>query len=61
MQVPTEVSTVPPWVGILVALAIGAIVRFLKLPVPSPPTVWGALMVLALTLGYLAADWFIRR
>ena len=29
MQVPPEVSTTPPWVGILVALAIGAIVRFL--------------------------------
>ena len=47
--------------GILVALAIGAIVRSLKLPIPSPPTIWGALMVLGLTLGYLAMDWFLNR
>ncbi|HUE95097.1 MAG TPA: DUF1427 family protein [Longimicrobiaceae bacterium] len=47
--------------GILVALLIGAVVRFLKLPIPSPPTVYGALMVLGLTLGYLAMDWVLRR
>lgn len=47
--------------GIAVALVIGAIVRLLRLPVPSPPTVAGALMVLALTVGYLAADHFLRK
>jgi XapX domain-containing protein len=44
------------WVGILVALAIGGIVRLLRLPVPSPPTVAGALMVLGLTVGYLVTS-----
>jgi XapX domain-containing protein len=53
--------SVPPWVGILVALAIGALVRLLKLPVPAPPTVYGALMVLGLTVGYLAMNWFLTR
>jgi XapX domain-containing protein len=48
-------------VGILVALVIGGIVRALKLPIPSPPTIYGALMVLGLTLGYLAVDWLLRR
>ena len=47
--------------GIVVALVIGALVRSLKLPVPAPPTIYGALMVLGLTLGYLAMDWFLRR
>jgi XapX domain-containing protein len=47
--------------GVFVALAIGAVVRALKLPIPSPPTVYGALMVLGLTLGYLAMDWFLKR
>jgi XapX domain-containing protein len=47
--------------GIAVALLIGAVVRMLKLPIPSPPTIYGALMVLGLTLGYLMMDWFLRR
>ena len=52
---------VPQWVGIIVALGIGALVRLLKLPVPAPPTVYGALMVLGLTVGYLAMNWFLAR
>lgn len=51
----------PGWVGVLVALGIGALVRLLKLPIPAPPTIYGALMVLGLTLGYLAANWFLSR
>ncbi len=47
--------------GIAVALAIGAVVRLLRLPVPSPPTLAGALMVVALTVGYLLADYLLRR
>lgn len=49
------------WVGILVALAIGALVRLLRLPVPAPPTLYGALMVVGLTSGYLIADHFLRK
>jgi XapX domain-containing protein len=56
-----EVVAVPGWVGILVALLLGALVRLLKLPVPAPPTVYGALMVLGLTLGYLFMNWFLTR
>ena len=52
---------VPQWVGIIVALVIGALVRFLKLPVPAPPTIYGALMVLGLTGGYLLMNWFLTR
>ena len=47
--------------GIIVALIIGGVVRALNLPIPSPPTIYGALMVLGLTLGYLAVEWFLRR
>jgi XapX domain-containing protein len=51
----------PEWLGILVALAIGGFVRLLHLPSPAPPTVPGALMVLGLTVGYLAMDYFLKR
>lgn len=47
--------------GIGVALAIGALVRLLRLPVPAPPTVWGALMIVGLTVGYLVVDWLMTR
>lgn len=56
-----EPLIVPPWVGILVALVIGALVRVMKLPVPAPPTIYGALMVLGLTVGYLAMNWLLTR
>lgn len=56
-----QAVAVPGWVGIIVALVIGALVRFLRLPIPSPPTIYGALMVLGLTLGYLIMDRFLSR
>lgn len=56
-----EALAVPPWVGIIVALAIGALVRLLRLPVPAPPTIYGALMVLGLTGGYLLMGWVLTR
>lgn len=52
---------VPAWAGIFVALAIGGIVRLLRLPIPAPPTLYGALMVLGLTGGYLLMNWFLTR
>lgn len=52
---------VPPWAGIIVALVIGSLVRLLKLPIPAPPTLYGALMVLGLTGGYLLTNWFLAR
>lgn len=49
------------WLGIFVALAIGGVVRLLRLPIPAPPTIYGALMVLGLTLGYLAVDHLLKK
>lgn len=51
----------PPWVGILVAVLIGGLVRLLRLPIPAPPTITGALMVLAMTVGYLFTNWLLHR
>lgn len=50
----------PEWLGVVVALVIGGIVRFLRFPIPAPPTVYGALMVLGMTLGYLAVDYWLK-
>lgn len=48
--------------GLGLGLAIGAICRVLAIPSPAPPVLPGALLVLAMTLGYLATDrWFARR
>jgi XapX domain-containing protein len=57
----TEALAVPPWAGVIVALVIGALVRLMRLPVPAPPTLYGALMVLGLTSGYLLMNWFLTR
>ncbi len=50
----------PEWIGIVVALVIGGVVRLLRLPIPAPPTIYGALMVLGTTLGYLAVDYWLK-
>ena len=48
--------------GLLLGLAVGATCRWLNIPSPAPPVLTGALLVVAMTLGYLATDrWFARR
>lgn len=42
--------------GLLLGLAIGVVCRLAGLPLPAPPVLLGALLVLAMTLGYLAVD-----
>lgn len=43
-------------IGILLALAIGAMCRVFDLPAPAPPKLLGACLVAAMTLGYVLAD-----
>jgi XapX domain-containing protein len=43
-------------VGIALALLIGAGCRWFDIPVPSPPKLVGALLVVAMTVGYVATD-----
>ena len=40
--------------GLLLGLLIGAACRFFDLPLPAPPKLVGALLVVAMTLGFLA-------
>ena len=43
----------------VIALLIGAGCRWFEIPVPSPPKLIGALLVLTMTVGYLAMDQLI--
>jgi XapX domain-containing protein len=43
-------------IGLMVGFLLGAMCRWLDIPVPSPPKLLGALLVVATTIGYMAAD-----
>ena len=43
-------------IGLLLGLAIGAACRWSDIPVPAPPRIVGALLVVAMTLGFIAMD-----
>ena len=44
--------------GLTLALAIGIACRLAGIPLPAPPVLIGALLVLAMTLGYVITDRF---
>lgn len=46
-------------IGVVLALLIGAACRYFDVPVPAPPKLFGALLVVALTVGYVGADWLL--
>jgi len=48
-------------IGAIVAFLVGAGCRYFDIPVPSPPVLPGALLVVAMTLGYSAADRVLGR
>ena len=48
-------------IGVLLAFAIGALCRVFDVPLPSPTRLIGAVLVLSITLGYVAADRLLRK
>jgi XapX domain-containing protein len=48
-------------VGLLISCAVGVFCRIFDIPVGSPPVVPGALLVLAMTLGYSVTDTVLKR
>ena len=48
-------------VGLVLSLALGGSCRYFDIPVPSPPVLPGALLVLAMTLGYSGVDRLLLR
>lgn len=47
--------------GFALAFAIGAACRWLDIPLPSPTRLLGAMLVLTITVGYVAADRLLLR
>lgn len=47
--------------GLLISFAVGAFCRFCDIPVGSPPVLPGALLVLAMTLGYSSTNALLDR
>jgi XapX domain-containing protein len=41
--------------GFVLAFGIGVMCRWQEIPLPAPTRLWGALLVLSLTLGYVVA------
>jgi XapX domain-containing protein len=48
-------------IGLVVGFLIGGGCRYFDIPVPSPPVLPGALLVVAMTLGYTATDRLLSR
>ncbi|HEY6329628.1 MAG TPA: DUF1427 family protein [Blastocatellia bacterium] len=47
-------------IGLLISFAVGAGCRIFDIPVGSPPVVPGALLVLAMTLGYSSTNAILK-
>ena len=47
-------------IGFLLAFVIGALCKIAGIPVPAPPAIMGALMVLSMTSGYVLAGNYAR-
>ena len=43
-------------IGLLLGLLIGAGCRWFEVPLPSPPKLFGAFLVVAMTVGYIGID-----
>ncbi|MEM1081092.1 MAG: DUF1427 family protein [Pseudomonadota bacterium] len=48
-----------PIIGIVIAFMIGLACSVLTIPVPAPPLLSGAMLVVAMTSGYLLADRYL--
>lgn len=46
-------------IGVLLGLGIGAACRWFDIPLPAPPKLVGALLVVAMTIGFIGADFLM--
>ncbi len=47
-------------IGFWLGLCIGIVCRLAEVPLPAPPVLVGALLVVAMTLGYVVTDRFAQ-
>ena len=47
--------------GLLIGFVLGGGCRWLEIPVPSPPKLLGALLVVATTIGYMTVDNYLTK
>jgi XapX domain-containing protein len=55
---PTQ-YTMKPFIGIVLAFALGFCCRAFGIPSPAPPLILGALLVMTMTIGYIGVDRWI--
>lgn len=48
-------------IGLLIAFAVGAACRYFDIPAPAPPALTGALLVMAMSLGYISVDRYLLK
>ena len=48
-------------IGVVVSFVVGVGCRYFDIPVPSPPVIPGALLVLAMTIGYSSTNALLNR
>jgi XapX domain-containing protein len=58
---PSEEISVKLLIGLVVSFVVGFGCRYFDIPVPSPPVIPGALLVLAMTIGYSSANVILDR
>jgi XapX domain-containing protein len=46
--------------GLLLGVAIGVACRWFDLPLPAPPRIVGALLVVAMSLGFIGTDTLMK-
>ena len=49
------------WLGFGLAFLIGVVCRMVDIPLPAPPVLIGALLVVAMTTGYVLTDRYAAR
>jgi XapX domain-containing protein len=48
-------------IGLVISFSVGVGCRFFDIPVPSPPVIPGALLVLAMAVGYSSANTLLNK